>query len=336
MRLSNSMFAGFSAMLMIGIGSLLGLAFFTSAVAAVMSVNTPALIQQFATVNTDAGSVFAITACIFLALRLPTRTRTSHRRLSSQLIPSKSIDFSIVVFPILTSFLISIKETALLILPTVCLLFTFIRENQRTVSKHQQRTHIFKLSRPIILQSVLLFICSFGLVGFFRWSQPHLRGVGGEDWQSIAFSGDGSLNLSKLLVPFGELFASSSQLVWAPLADSIGRNISLILSLVFISAITLGFIDPALIQTSKPEQNSIFRRTLQIGISTIPFMAVALGFLSWIQADFVISQPRYYLPISTAICACVLMIIFAVLKPRTVMFIFAFFVTLLTSSFIVS
>lgn len=332
MRLANSLFAGLSAVLLVGIGVMLGLPLLASSVAALISINSPALIQQFATVNTDAGAVFSIIGCLFLAVYLP-RRRDSRK--NPQIEPIRLSEYlfnsSTILFIASCSLLISMKETSLLVLPTASVLFTRMTLKNRT-NRDTLNFKFFNLNFFYFFNLVVVSAVTF-CVGLVRWSQPKVRGVGGEDWMVIALKGDGSLTLEALLRPVHDLFSSSSQLVWPRFDDEIAMSLSLFLSSLFVASLFLGSLDLRREKARRVELTKIMGQTLQAGVLTLPVMVVLLGLLSWKLTGMVISQPRYYLPATSVFTALVLVFLFSLARSKAVIFSFSLFSLLLSVAY---
>jgi hypothetical protein len=332
MRLANSLLAGLSAVLLVGIAAMLGFPLLASSAAALISVNSPALIQQFATVNSDAGAVFSIIGCLFMAIYLPRKRRSQNKPLFESLSPRDYFfNTTTIMFVLSCSILISMKETSLLILPTASILFTrMIFKNHTTRDSLNLRffnLNFFYLSNLAVISAVTF------CVGLVRWSQPKIRGVGGEDWMVIALKGDGSLTIEALLRPVKDLFSSSSQLVWPRFDDEIAMSLSLFLSSLFVAALFLGSLDLHRQKVRRVELTKILGQSLQAGVLTLPIMVVLLGLLSWKLTGMVISQPRYYLPATSVFTALVLVFLFSLARSRAVIFSFSLFSLLLSVSY---
>jgi hypothetical protein len=336
MRIANSMFSGATAITLVAIGTLVGFPVVAASAAALIALNSPALIQQFATVNTDAGAAFAIAGSIYAGIWFGKRQRIFVNGYWPVSLNKNLLNLNVFFYVLVLTFLISIKETSILILPTATLLF--YRFGSCTISSDTADN-----SEPKGLPQQFLLLCSFLVtgvialsVGFLRWVQPHWRGTGGEDWMSIALRGDGQLTLNAILTPITHFFSSSAQLVWPRLSNSMGYSVSTLLGTVFAATVLLGNLNWQQIRSNNATISKIFGQTLQLGILSVVPMVVLLGLLSWLQAGFVISQPRYYLPTTTAFGAFVLMFLFAFLKDRTVFLVLGVFSLLLMTAFIIN
>ncbi len=335
MQLSNSLLAGLSAVFLYLTLVIVGFRKITAFFAAAISVSSPAMIQQFATVNNDAGAHFGSTLLVLATVKLcQVRSNGDNSEQKSKCASFMAqLDRSIIFFVfILTSALvISIKETIILLLPLVIALL--VMTEYRSGSPHNSPKIINAVTKRFPQRArewivgIFLFIGVLGVSALIRVMQPSLRGVGGINYMNEDLKGDGKFDITVLLTPLNHLFSSGSQIFWPLFSHPLAVTLSDLLSyLFFIGLLAWQAVDyhhrvvcpPVFteerrspVTTSATKMSStgcgdlqrIFLQALTIGIFLFPVMAVIMGVLSRIQAGYIVSQPRYYMPISLVLGA---------------------------------
>ena len=310
MRIANSLLAGISVLLIVAIGMLIGLPRFAVAVAALISVNSPAMVQQFSTVNSDAGALLAVVLCVFFAAWLPTRVSPKKEaNPASESFISPLLQRASLLFIVLSSLSISMKETSLLIAPTASYLFLHLLNKEKESSSHSSKRYSFVTSLQTLIMSAAIMVIVSGI----RWSQPRIRGLGGNDWMGSTLRETRKPFVDEILQPLNHLLISGDQTVAEIYTDSISRNLATLLALIFVSASMLGYVNwkKLHINQNKVLTTQIFGNSFQIGVFSLPIMATLLGAFSLVQAGFVSSQPRYYLPVTILFSCFSLSVVFS-------------------------
>lgn len=334
MQISNSLLAGFSVLLLVATGIMIGLPRLAIASAALIAVNSPAMVQQFATVNSDAGALLAVALCIFLAVWLPLRQSIRQERPRPvSLLRDRHANKIVLAFIGLCGIAVSMKETSLLIVPTSAILFVALLNKDRYSENLEPSRKVYFIDNylyPLSISGAVVI-----LVSGFRWAQPHLRGLGGNDWMGKWLREDRQSLSSEILQPISHLLNSGSQTVAEIYSDSVSRNLSIFIGFLFVLALLFGFLEWQKLTSDKDRVFTlqVFGTSTQIGVLTVPIMATILGLFSLIQAGFVSSQPRYYLPVTILFAVFGVGIVFSFIRSWIALAVVGIYSILLCISF---
>lgn len=339
MRTSNSLFAGGSAIFIYLTILEFSRRRWSAFVAAAISVNSPAMIQQFSTVNSDSGAFFAVAIISYLAVRL-TRKTASRAQNDIEINPI-SLVYQwklILTFIALGTFALSMKETSIIIVPFAVSLFVLRLQpaSPGSISRRYLIKHLLPMGTFILFALGLM-------TALVRITQTWVRGTGGNDYMNDFLKKGQQLSTNVLLTPIEHLFNSGSQITWDPLADPFGRNLSLVMGTLFMASLLASrtttvsnlridknsaakIIDdiPRIHDVSLKQdaviavQRLSFVRALTIGGFLLPLSAFILGILSQLQAGLLVSQPRYYLPATSLIGGYIIFLLLESCKKSTV------------------
>lgn len=293
-RLANSVWGGLAAVMVFITSLRLRISKINAVSIALCVSSAPALILQFANVNSDAGGQFAVALIFMLALY-------ANENFLNELQLSRLRVFSLIIA---IGLICTLKETALLVMPGA--LFIALGNTSFTFAKRSEAQGLTRLIRVMSVLVATAVVAAIALLS--RAVQTLLRGKGGEDWMSILLpllTPDVD-NLQTLFndIPHQALSAFSN-VPWPDLTDVFGNYSTILLSLMpFI------FIGGAMYQCRRSDSDGgttsiTSTRTIGqaylINLLALPIGAFCLGLASLIVTGTTVTQPRYYMAASTGL-----------------------------------
>jgi hypothetical protein len=293
-RLANSIWGGLAAVMVFIVSLRLRISKINAMCIALCVSSAPALILQFANVNSDAGGQFAVVLAFMLAFYANEIFLKKTRMLKSR------VCSLLIIFGLLCT----IKETTLLVLPGA--LFIALQNTSFAFERNPKAKEWARLVRMTYVVAATLAVAAITLLS--RAIQPLLRGKGGEDWMAILLPllNPDSDNLRTLFneTPHQALSAFSN-VPWSDLTDVFGNYSTIIMSLMpFI------FVGGAMYQSRCSDPDSgrgsiTSTRTIGqaylINLLALPIGAFCLGLASLIVTGTTVTQPRYYMAASTGL-----------------------------------
>jgi hypothetical protein len=277
MRIANSLLSGLAALVIYFALLLFGTRKRFAIPIALSFIAAPAIVLQFATVNSDAGAHLAVALIFFISAKI----RSENLRDDSSPFEPGRIRKTLFYLCVI-ALLCTVKETVLLTLPlSMVLIFP-----RRPTSSRLTSSWFIRIATGVIIT---------GFTGFFRIVQPLTRGVGGNDelfaWQKQT----APPNFETISNAPNIAIDAFRQITWPQLNDHISVFNSGLLLLLVSAGIATALIDSQrndLLGISKHDEVS---SGYLMNLLAVPIGSALLALLSALLYGVAFTQPRYFL-----------------------------------------